>query len=184
MATQWTTVHPIPWRNTSFTWLPYWIFDIIVKANTDGEDWRDYAETKYKLEFDTLKQAYIDYTDVDFIESRNGYLYKLSDFTPSPGVVPLAFVTNLPLTKTASDGDDVTWNVSVNGGKTPYTYVWSWKGSTGGYVVIDSSVNPTAATASLVNHAVSASSAGTYKCVVTDADNTTITSAESVLTVN
>lgn len=33
MATEkWTTVHPIPWRNTSFTYLPYWLYDIIVDA--------------------------------------------------------------------------------------------------------------------------------------------------------
>ncbi|MHC5840123.1 hypothetical protein ACYTYC_09980, partial [Streptococcus pyogenes] len=43
----------------------------------------------YAKEFDTLKQAYIDYTDVDFIESRNGYLYKLSDFTPADPVVTI-----------------------------------------------------------------------------------------------
>lgn len=95
MATEkWTTVHPIPWRNTSFTYLPWWIFDIIVAANVAGEDWRDYAEEKYAKEFDTLKQAYIDYTDVDFIESRNGYLYKLSGFTPvviTPKTAPANF---------------------------------------------------------------------------------------------
>lgn len=79
----WTTVHPIPWRNTSFTWLPYWIYDIIVKAKVNGQDWRNYAEDKYKPIFDTLKQAYIDYGDVDFIESRNGYIHKLSDYTPA-----------------------------------------------------------------------------------------------------
>lgn len=90
MATEkWTTVHPIPWRNTSFTYLPWWIFDIIVAANAASEDWRDYAEEKYAKEFDTLKQAYIDYTDVDFIESRNGYLYKLSDFTPADATVTI-----------------------------------------------------------------------------------------------
>ena len=90
MATEkWTTVHPIPWRNTSYTYLPWWILDIIVAANAASEDWRDYAEEKYAKEFDTLKQAYIDYTDVDFIESRNGYLYKLSDFTPAEPVVTI-----------------------------------------------------------------------------------------------
>ncbi|MEG1904017.1 MAG: immunoglobulin domain-containing protein [Bacteroidales bacterium] len=185
MATEkWTTVHPIPWRNTSFTYLPWWLFDIIVAANTAGEDWRDYAEDKYKLEFDTLKQAYIDYTDVDFIETRNGYLYKLSSFTPSTPANPLAFTTDLPATKTAAVGEDVTWTVAVTGGTAPYTYVWSYKASGGSYVVIDSSVNPTAATASLVNHAVTAESSGTYKCVVTDSASGSITSVESVLTVS
>lgn len=78
----WTTVHPIPWRDTSFTWLPYWIYDIIVKMHKDGDDWRDYADTKYKVEFDTLKQAMIDNDDVDVMESRNGRVVSLLTLTP------------------------------------------------------------------------------------------------------
>ncbi|BBC78247.1 Hoc-like head decoration [Escherichia phage EcS1] len=82
MADKWTTVNPIPWRDTSFTYLPYWLYDIIVKAFKDGNDWRDYSETKYKLEFDTLIQAFEDYDDISVIESRNGNLHDLSNFTP------------------------------------------------------------------------------------------------------
>lgn len=79
---KWTTVHPIPWRDTSFTYLPYWLFDIIVEANKKGEDWRDYSEDKYKLEFDTLKDAFTQYHDVHVIESRNGRLVSLLSLTP------------------------------------------------------------------------------------------------------
>lgn len=93
---KWTTVHPIPWRNTSFTWVPYWIFDIIVNAHKEGDDWRDYTGS-YQNIFDTLKQAYIDYTDVDFIESRNGNIHKLSDYTPAAPVVTIT-----PKTKPSS----------------------------------------------------------------------------------
>lgn len=98
-TTTWTTIHPIPWRNTSFTWLPYWIFDIIVEMNKEGEDWRDYAEEKYAVYFDTLKEAYTEYGDVDFIESRNGYVYKLSDFTPDAPAVTIAPKSPVPAFK-------------------------------------------------------------------------------------
>ena len=85
MATEkWTTVHPIPWRNTSFTYLSYWLYDIIVDAFEKGDDWRDYAEEKYKLEFDTLKEAFEDYGDIHVIESRNGKLVSLLSLTPAP----------------------------------------------------------------------------------------------------
>lgn len=79
----------------------------------------------------------------------------------------------------------MTWTVAVTGGKTPYSYVWQFKAVTGGatFVDIDSSINPTAATASLINHAVDATSAGTYRVKVTDGAGATITSVESVLTV-
>lgn len=83
MATEkWTTVHPIPWRDTSFTYLPYWLYDIIVEAYEKGDDWRDYADAKYKLEFDTLKDAFTQYHDVHVIESRNGKLVSLLSLTP------------------------------------------------------------------------------------------------------
>lgn len=89
MATEkWTTVHPIPWRNTSFTYLPYWLYDIIVDAFEKGDDWRDYAEEKYKLEFDTLKEAFEDYGDIHVIESRNGKLVSLLSLTPAPAPEP------------------------------------------------------------------------------------------------
>lgn len=82
MATDiWTTVHPIPWRNTSFLYLPWWIHNILIKAKEEGKDWREYADPQYALQIDTLKQAYVDYGEVNFIESRNGYQYTLSEYT-------------------------------------------------------------------------------------------------------
>lgn len=78
----WTTVHPLPIRNTSFVWVPYWVFDLIVDAKEEGKDWRDIKNSKYQVELDTLKAAQEEYGDVDFIESRNGYVHKLSKYTP------------------------------------------------------------------------------------------------------
>lgn len=89
MATSvWTTVSPIPWRNTSFVYLPYWVFDVIVSEHSQGRDWRDWFQS-YQPQFDILRSAYAAYTDIDFIESRNGYLHKMSDFTPAAPVVTI-----------------------------------------------------------------------------------------------
>lgn len=68
-------------------------------------------------------------------------------------------------------------------GAAPYSYAWYYKAAGGSYVVIDSTINPTAKTATLVNHAVDSTSAGTYKVEVTDSKAVKITSVESVLTV-
>lgn len=76
-----THVHPLPERGTSFIWVPYWVFDIIVKARAEGKNWRDITDEKYQGWLDLLKEALDEYGDVDFIESRNGYVHKLSDYT-------------------------------------------------------------------------------------------------------
>lgn len=112
---------------------------------------------------------------------ENIKLYKMlkKEFGEGPVVPPLAFSTNLPATKSAKDGDDVTFIILPTGGKTPYTYKWYWDD-----VLIDAEVNPSAATASLVNHAVTVDSAGTYKVVVTDAASKSITSVGCVLNVS
>ncbi|WP_312077094.1 phage tail tube protein [Leclercia sp.] len=99
--------------------------------------------------------------------------------TNAPVTVPLAFTKNLPATKTADEDNDVVWDVEVTGGRLPYTYKWYFAST-----LIDPAINPTAATATLVNRAVTSASAGSYHCVVTDKTGATITSATSVLTVN
>lgn len=93
------------------------------------------------------------------------------------GTPRLVIGTALPRVVSTIEGKDVSWTVEVLGGKAPYTYKWFWND-----VVIDASVNPTAETATLVNHAVTAASAGIYKVEVTDANGTKITS-ESLLAV-
>lgn len=99
--------------------------------------------------------------------------------TEEPVTVPLAFTKNLPATKTADEDNDVVWDVEVTGGRVPYSFAWYY-----GSVLINPAINPTAATATLVNRAVTSASAGSYHCVVTDKTGATITSATSVLTVN
>lgn len=103
------------------------------------------------------------------------------DFQGTPRLV---IATELPRVISTIEGKDVNWHVDAAGGKLPYTYKWQFKANTDGaiFVNIDSGVNPSAATASLVNHAVTVESAGTYKVIVTDANGTTAEST-SVLAV-
>lgn len=103
------------------------------------------------------------------------------DFQGTPRLV---IATELPRVISTIEGKDVNWHVDAAGGKLPYTYKWQFKADTDGadFVDIDSGVNPSAATASLVNHAVTVESAGTYKVIVTDANGTTAEST-SVLAV-
>jgi hypothetical protein len=58
-----------------------------------------------------------------------------------------------------------------------------FKAAGGSFAEINSTTNPTAKTAVLTIASVAAGNAGTYKCEVTDAASTKITSVESVLTV-
>lgn len=111
---------------------------------------------------------------------ENTALYKklVAEYGSGPVVPALTFSTNLPATKTAVEGADATFAVVVTGGTSPYTYKWYWNTT-----LIDSSVNPTAATANLVNSNVDDTSEGAYKVVVTDAAAKTVTSVACVLTV-
>lgn len=91
--------------------------------------------------------------------------------------------TDLAPTLSVADGADATFAIVAAGGASPYTYKWYWND-----IYIDPNAdpenpNPTAATATLVNHAVTSASAGVYYCVVTDSAGKTITSAKSTLTV-
>ena len=86
--------------------------------------------------------------------------------------------TDLSPTLSVATGADATWSVVAAGGATPYTYQWFYND-----ILIDSGVNPTAATAALENHAVTPASAGVYHAVITDNSGRTITSTKSTLTV-
>ncbi|AYN55383.1 tail fiber protein [Dickeya phage Coodle] len=96
----------------------------------------------------------------------------------------LSLTTDLAASMDVTGGADATFTVVAAGGTTPYTYVWHFSDVPGGAgTVIDAGVNPSAATASLVNHAVTASSEGEYWCVVSDADAHTVTSARCEMAV-
>lgn len=100
------------------------------------------------------------------------------------GTPALAFTTDLAASQDVADGADATFAVVVTGGDTPYTYAWYYSDAPGGAgVLIDAGVNPSAATATLVNHAVTAASEGEYWCVVTDDNAHTITSTRCELAV-
>lgn len=98
-----------------------------------------------------------------------------TDATPS---TPLAFSKDLPATKSADADNDVVLDVDVTGGRPTYSYKW-FLGST----QIDSTANPTAATATLLLLGVTTASSGSYRCEVTDSDGNKITSTTCVLTV-
>lgn len=74
------TVHPIPWRSTSFTPLGYWVLDEILYQKALGKDWKtDYADYKYSREVQTLIDAFNDNGECEVQDSRNGYIYKMSE---------------------------------------------------------------------------------------------------------
>ncbi|ELF2618067.1 immunoglobulin domain-containing protein [Escherichia coli] len=97
----------------------------------------------------------------------------------------LSLSTDLPATKAATVGDDVTLSIKAAGGKAPLSYQWFYKGSTGDFVeIIKKPTEDTSwKTDTLTNGAVTVASSGSYKCVVTDADGSTVTSQVCVLTV-
>ena len=96
----------------------------------------------------------------------------------------LTVATKLPRVVSAIEGEDINWHIDVAGGKAPFTYKWQYKADTAGAVFadIDSGENESADTATLTLSNVTATSAGTYKGIVTDANGTTVED-ESLLAV-
>lgn len=96
----------------------------------------------------------------------------------------LTIATKLPRVVSAIEGEDINWHVDVAGGKAPFTYKWQFKVNAAGatFADISSSTNPSAATATLTLNGVTATSAGIYKVIVTDANGTTVED-ESLLAV-
>lgn len=96
----------------------------------------------------------------------------------------LTIATKLPRVVFTIEDEDINWHVDVAGGKAPFTYKWQFKVNTAGatFADISSSTNPSAATATLTLNDVTATSAGTYKVIVTDANGTTVED-ESLLAV-
>lgn len=105
-------------------------------------------------------------------------------FSETPAV---SLKTDLTATKTAAVGANATFKVVAQDGKTPYTYAWYYNDANGGAdTLIDSTVNPTAATDTLVNSAVTTASSGNYWCIVSDSSTPagTVTSKKCKLTVS
>lgn len=98
---------------------------------------------------------------------------------------PLRLTTNLDTVKTAVAGTDVTFTVAAADGRAPYTYEWFYRSQYNSvWIKIDPTVNPTAATASLKNSAVTAQSTGQYKAVVKDAFHNEVESYSTMLSVS
>lgn len=70
-------VHPLAFKNTSFTWIPYWIYDWM-KANPNWRSTPD--QSPWPIVTYSIDKAVTDYGDCLMQESRNGYIYKASTF--------------------------------------------------------------------------------------------------------
>lgn len=103
------------------------------------------------------------YSDMQAVTITNSATPRMIVATPLPHVV------------STIEGKDVFFHVDIGGGKAPITYAWQFKAMTAGadWVDIDDGENESAATATLINHAVTAASAGYYKVIATDANGTT-----------
>lgn len=75
LESKWYVV-PLDYRDTSFTWIGYWVLDEI-RSNSDW--FTNYQTLKYKDEIETIVKAFNDYGEVELMESRNGRILKVSD---------------------------------------------------------------------------------------------------------
>ncbi|AAX78735.1 fibritin neck whisker [Citrobacter phage IME-CF2] len=95
-----------------------------------------------------------------------------ADVKYEPKKIPLSFTQNLVGRGDYIEGDDISFMVTVTGGKLPYVYQWK-KGTA------DVGTNAS----SILIQSITSADAGVYKVVVTDADNTVITSDEVTVAV-
>lgn len=71
-------VHPLAFKNSSFSWVPYWVHDWMVANPT----WRQSpAESPWPIITYSIDQAVEQYGECLMQESRNGYIYKASAYT-------------------------------------------------------------------------------------------------------
>lgn len=117
-------------------------------------------------------------TEINAVESNEARMNFESDMQIYPiadsSVTPLAFLTDLPSTKSVAANAALDLSVVMQGGSAPYTYVWK-KGGT-------AIPGKTASTFNIPS--VVSGDAGSYTCEVTDAAGKTITSGACVVTVN
>lgn len=68
-------IHPLPWRNTGFMYLGWWILNEIQKAKELGLDWKtEFDKLEYSDSLETLSIMFSNYDEVEVQESRNGYI--------------------------------------------------------------------------------------------------------------
>lgn len=69
-------VHPLPWRDSAFIQVGWWVIDEIHRAGQLGVDWKLAPDPlRYKRELLTLAKMFEDYEKVEVQESRNGYVW-------------------------------------------------------------------------------------------------------------
>ncbi len=117
-------------------------------------------------------------TEINAVESNEARMNFESDMQIYPiadsSATPLAFLTNLPATKSVAAGSSLDLAVVMQGGSAPYAYVWK-KGST-------AIPGKTASTFNIPS--VASGDAGSYTCEVTDSAGKTITSVACTVTVS
>lgn len=117
-------------------------------------------------------------TEINAVESNEARMNFESDMQIYPiadsSASPLAFLTDLPDTKSLAVGDALDLAVVMQGGSAPYTYVWKK----------DNSALPGKTGPALNIQAVASSDAGSYTCEVTDATGKTLASAVCAVTVS
>lgn len=70
-------VHPLAFKNSSFSWVPYWVHDWMVANPT----WRQTpAESPWPIITFSIDQAVEEFGECLMQESRNGYIYKASAY--------------------------------------------------------------------------------------------------------
>lgn len=110
------------------------------------------------------------------LQATGEFMYALSggaNTTPNTVTTPFIIIIH-PQSQTVTVGTSVTFTVTAAGGTTPYTYQWQKNGvNIGGATSQSLTINPT-----------SLGSAGTYDCVVTDANGQVIQSNNANLVVN
>lgn len=68
-------IHPLPWRETAYLWIGWWVMDEIQKAKDLGLDWKtEFDKLNYSKDLETLAIMFDNYEHVNVQESRNGYI--------------------------------------------------------------------------------------------------------------
>ncbi|QDH49239.1 capsid vertex protein [Pantoea phage Phynn] len=66
-----------PTRNRGFLYMGYWVIDEIMKAKSEGFEWQKDPTNErfiYKKGVSTLAKGFIEWEDLEVMESRNGYI--------------------------------------------------------------------------------------------------------------
>lgn len=110
---------------------------------------------------------------IDLGSAKLGAAYAI----PYKSGVAITLSTDLQATSTATIGGDASWSVVAAGGHAPYSYQWYFNGA-----LINPLINPSAATATLTIHGITAANSGDYYCVVAGADGAQVASTVSRFT--